>query len=84
MDIKWYKIENMGGNTMAFFGEFNNGLYFCGNENGLNILKSNAHEIMCSENSENIDIDNWFDVNIITSYEEDSELYNEIVNTIKF
>lgn len=84
MDIKWYKIEDMGGHTMAFFGEFNNGLFFCGNEDAMNITKTNAHEIMCYENNEEVDIDNWFVENIIKTYDNDSELYNEVVNSINF
>ena len=30
--IKSYHIENMGGGTLAYFGQFKNGLYFAGNE----------------------------------------------------
>lgn len=34
-EVKTYHIEDMGGHTMALFGQFKNGLYFAGNEDGI-------------------------------------------------
>lgn len=35
--VKSYHVENMGGGTMAIFGQFEDGRYFAGNEDGLNL-----------------------------------------------
>ena len=34
--VKSYHVENMGGGTMAIFGQLEDGRYFAGNEDGLN------------------------------------------------
>lgn len=35
--VKSYHVENMGGGTMAIFGQLEDGRYFAGNEEGLNL-----------------------------------------------
>ena len=35
--VKSYHVENMGGGTMAIFGQLEDGRYFAGNEDGLNL-----------------------------------------------
>lgn len=35
--VKSYHVENMGGGTMAIFGQLEDGKYFAGNEDGLNL-----------------------------------------------
>lgn len=84
MDIKWYRIENMGGGTMAFFGQFENGLYFCGNEHGMTVTSENAYEVMCVENSDEKDIDKWFEEKTIKTYDECNELFIEVTKEINF
>jgi hypothetical protein len=37
LKVKTYHMEDLGGNTMAVFGQLENGLYFAGNEDGIRI-----------------------------------------------
>lgn len=85
MEIKSYSIENLGGGTMAFFGEFENGTFFSGNENGLNILKE-SDKFLYMGNKEYTDkeMDKFYEKNHIKKCENTTEIYKKVIKEINF
>lgn len=85
MGIKWYRIENLGGGTMAYFGGFDNGLYFSGNEEALNLLKKCDMDIYMSEEEYSEEKTNkFYEENLLAQFEPYTEFFKEITKAINF
>ena len=85
MKIKAYTIENLGGGTMAYFGEFTNGKFFSGNEDALNLLeKSDKHFYMGDVEYTEEEMQEFYKQNMIEQFEPFTEFFKEITNEINF
>lgn len=85
MKIKWYKIENLGGGTMAYFGGFENGLYFSGNEEALNLLKKCDKDIYMGDIEYTQEETNkFYEENLLAQFEPFTEFFKEVTNKINF
>lgn len=80
--IKTYHIEDMGGHTMALFGQFENGNYFAGNEDGINIYDEDVWPYY--ENDEDIDWIKYNNSHLIGDINPDIDTFNNIMRYTNF
>lgn len=85
--IKSYHIEDMGGHTMALFGQFKNGLYFAGNEDGINIYDEDVWPYYEDyEKTETMDWEEYNKNHLINTINPDIdvEIFNNIMKHTNF
>lgn len=85
MEIKSYSIEDLGGGTMAFFGEFKDGTFFSGNEEGLNTFKkSDKFLYMGDVEYSDEEMTEFYNENLIETYGNETELHKKVIKEINF
>lgn len=82
--VKSYHSENMGGGTMAIFGELENGLYFAGNEEGLQFYDIDVWPFYNTNESDNVDWEQIDKEHNKGSVEGDTKEYYEIIKQTNF
>lgn len=85
MEIKWFRIENLGGGTMAYFGEFEDGTFFSGNEEALNWLKKcDMHFYMGDVDYEEEEMQAFYKENMIHQFDPDTKTFKDVTWKIDF
>lgn len=85
-------IENLGGGTMAVFGELANGQFFAGNEDGIHLYNIDVRPLHVGEANLDMEDDEDFgealdrelEKHYINSYDNFSEEYKTIIKQTKF
>ena len=82
--IKSYHIENMGGGTLAYFGQFKNGLYFAGNETGFETYTINVWQkyYSCVEITDKIEKE--MESYLVKIYDENNKISQRVMKEINF
>lgn len=86
-EVKTYHIEDMGGHTMALFGQFKNGNYFAGNEGGINVYDEDVWPYYEDyEKSENMDWEEYNKNHLIDDINPDinTKVFNSIMRYTNF
>lgn len=86
-EVKTYHIEDMGGHTMALFGQFKNGNYFAGNEDGINVYDEDVWPYYEDyEKSENMDWEEYNKNHLIDDINPDinTKVFNSIMRYTNF
>lgn len=81
--VKSSHVENMGGGTMAIFGQLENGQYFAGNEDGLNFYDIDVWPLYI-EDPDDVDWEKIDDEHKKDSVDGDSKEYYEIIKQTNF
>ena len=83
--VKSYIIENLGGGTLAYFGELENGLYFSGNEYGTTILKASDRFLYMGEKEyTEEETQAFYKENTLYNFDQFTEQHESIVKAINF
>ena len=81
--VKSSHVEDMGGHTMAVYGQLENGQYFAGNEDGLNFYDIDVWPLYI-EDPDDVDWEKLDDEHKKGSVDGDSKEYYEIIKQTKF
>lgn len=81
--VKSSHVEDMGGHTMAVYGQLENGQYFAGNEDGLNFYDIDVWPLYIKD-SDDVDWEKLDDEHKKGSVDGDSKEYYEIIKQTKF
>lgn len=81
--VKSSHVEDMGGHTMAIYGQLENGQYFAGNEDGLNFYDIDVWPLYI-EDPDDVDWEKIDDEHKKDSVDGDSKEYYEIIKQTKF
>ena len=81
--VKSSHVEDMGGHTMAVYGQLENGQYFAGNEDGLNFYDIDVWPLYI-EDPDDVDWEKIDDEHKKDSVDGDSKEYYEIIKQTKF
>lgn len=81
--VKTSHVEDMGGHTMAVYGQLENGQYFAGNEDGLNFYDVDVWPFYVEE-PDDVDWEKLDDEHKKGSVDGDSKEYYEIIKQTKF
>lgn len=81
--VKSSHVEDMGGHTMAVYGQLENGQYFAGNEDGLNFYDIDVWPLY-TEDPDDVDWEKIDDEHKKDSVDGDSKEYYEIIKQTKF
>ena len=81
--VKSSHVEDMGGHTMAVYGQLENGQYFAGNEDGLNFYDIDVWPLYI-EDPDDVNWEKIDDEHKKDSVDGDSKEYYEIIKQTKF
>lgn len=81
--VKSSHVEDMGGHTMAVYGQLENGQYFAGNEDGLSFYDIDVWPLYIKD-SDDVDWEKLDDEHKKGSVDGDSKEYYEIIKQTKF